>query len=232
MATFDDNCYDSSDESDDNRSGGAKILPLLLKVLKPCQTKDGKKKACCLASQNCNKTWAWRRDKQRTLCHAANCKSIPSALQLEAEAEILKMAGGAKIHIEHEGAVSEEDAKPNVVEIQEADMRAHKKTKIPLTQATNFVKLFKKEGKEQLKENGNEALMRFITCAGVAPRVVDSKEFCEFCSTLNTSFIPPCTTNLSEYLISREAIKILHATYTLLQKERDLTMTYDGGSIA
>lgn len=83
-----------SDEDGDDRSGGGKLLPLLLEISKPFRTADGKKKVRCLASAGCHATWSWPRSKDRILKHAMSCSYLAAldggALVTQAITELAK----------------------------------------------------------------------------------------------------------------------------------------------
>jgi hypothetical protein len=52
LAGTEDSDYSSEDESDDDRKGGQKLLPLLMNVSKPCHRKgETKKIAHCIGSK-------------------------------------------------------------------------------------------------------------------------------------------------------------------------------------
>lgn len=243
MASFEDHRYISSEESADERGSGAKLLPLLEKISKPCRFKDNtpKKKVRCIASRTCGKTWSWPRNRQRIIKHAAHeCKGIPKDLRREAVEYLAKKAKGPKAEIEHSGAVSDAEIDDSEIEIVEPEKivemgPARKKVKtsgsVATSQLAKFTKSYVTEGRKVLKEKADHALMLFVTCTGIPPRVIDSKEFRDLCSTLNPSYNLPCASTLSEMLIPDEAAKILTAIHEFLRKERDLTITFDGGKI-
>ncbi|KAG6376570.1 hypothetical protein JVT61DRAFT_1548 [Boletus reticuloceps] len=96
LTTFDDSDYDESGESDDNRTGGARTLPLLYKVSKPCRphqptksqidpkTGNAKKMVRCLASGGCGSAWVWPRIRNHILAHSKDCNYLPADLRREA----------------------------------------------------------------------------------------------------------------------------------------------------
>lgn len=77
MSTTDDPRYEDLDERDDNRTGGVKISPILLKVSRRCYRVDDPKQKVmfrCVASAGCNGHWAGpNRDKARVLKHVVDC---------------------------------------------------------------------------------------------------------------------------------------------------------------
>jgi hypothetical protein len=65
LVNTEDPVFTPADEDGDERLGGRKLDPLLLKISKPCLNTDGKKLVCCLASAGCWTTWVWPRAKDR-----------------------------------------------------------------------------------------------------------------------------------------------------------------------
>ena len=113
LTSFDDPKYLSSDEELDDRVGGAKMTPVLLKVSKPVRAvkeqerldeqtgiatafmeKTGKKRVRCIASAACGRTWNWPRNRQRILSHAKECSWVPAELRRESRDVLAKLALG------------------------------------------------------------------------------------------------------------------------------------------
>lgn len=232
MTDFGDSRYISSDESDDNRRSGAKMLPLLKLISKPCR-QNGIKLVRCIASKLCGTTWAWKRNKQRILSHAAHeCKSVPSDLRQRAREYLSDKAKGPAIELGQDREVSDTGT-DDVVLIVEGPTPPTKPKRSGTSSGSQstLARPFLKEGRKLFKENADHKLMLLITCAGIPPRVADSTEFRAFCNALKPDWTPPCASTISEALIPDEAAKILTAMYRYLGKQRDLTITFDGGKI-
>jgi hypothetical protein len=88
-----------------------------------------------------------------------------------------------------------------------------------------------REGRKALQDRGDHALLVFVTCCGIPPKVVDAQEFKSFVSTLNTNYLPPSESTLRDTLIPEEAAKIHRAVINYLQGCRNLTITFDGGKL-
>jgi hypothetical protein len=92
-------------------------------------------------------------------------------------------------------------------------------------------KEFFREGRRNLQDAGDHALVLFVACNGLPPSVVSSKEFKNFVSTLNLDYVPASETTLSEHLIPDMAANIHQETIKYLRTCRDLTITFDGGKL-
>jgi hypothetical protein len=90
---------------------------------------------------------------------------------------------------------------------------------------------FVKEGRKVFQDKADHALLVFVTCCGIPPKVVDSREFKSFVSVLNTSYKPPSETTLRDNLIPDEAANINVAVIQYLKGCRNLTITFDGGKL-
>lgn len=229
LLSFEDTRYPSEIESGDERSGGVRLLPLLLKMSKPYRTSEGKKRVRCIASSHCNTTWAWPRSRQRLLDHAAHdCKAIPQEWRTEA-IEHLAAKGRSPVKMPRSGG---DDLGSDVEEVPPPQKKSKKDagdSSGPMQ--TTLGSVFAKKGAQTFKKDAHRKLMLFVTCAGIPPRVIDSAEFKAFCGTLNAKYTPPCSTTISQTLIPDEAAAIYINIIAFLQTQRDLTISYDGGKI-
>lgn len=188
LLSFEDTCYPSDTESDDERTGGGKMLPLLLMISKPCQVP---KKVWCIASSYCNTTWVWPRARQRILDHTAHdCKAVPQEWRISALEHLASkgQARQAKMPRPEEEAGSD-------VELLE-DPPQQKKTKKDMgsgsgSKQSTLGSAFSDKGAQTFKKDAHRKLMLFVTCAGVAPHVIDSPEFKAFCGFLSPQYTLP-----------------------------------------
>ena len=65
--------------------------------------------------------------------------------------------------------------------------------------------------------------------SGIPPTVVDSSDFKQYTSTLNSAYKLPSSTTLSQKLIPEEATKILRGMIEFLKACRNCTISFDGG---
>lgn len=201
---------------------------LLLEISRPYmkETDSGKpkKRVRCLGSKGCHTTWKWPRARQRIFKHAKDCKYLPNSLHRRVCNEMAKNAAGPEAQII--GTDSESGAEGH------GTKRARTEPAIAATSksGTTF-KPFFREGKKALQNNADHALLLLITCCGVPPNVVSSKEFRNFVSVLNPDYHSPSESTLSDRLIPDEAANIDRATISYLKTCRNLTITFDGGKL-
>jgi hypothetical protein len=95
----------------------------------------------------------------------------------------------------------------------------------------NFAEVYQTEGKKDLREKADRALVEFIICCGVPPHVLQKKEFQHFVNILNGKYLPPSRTTFEDSLVPSYAAKIRIAIIDHLQKSRDLMLSFDGGKL-
>jgi hypothetical protein len=61
------------------------------------------------------------------------------------------------------------------------------------------------EGRKALKEKANKALIEFIVCCGIPPRIIQHKKFKNFLNVLNGNYIHPSCTTFEDSLVSSYA---------------------------
>jgi hypothetical protein len=228
--------YSTASESDDNRVGGAKLHGLLKEISVPYwqKVKEGekKKRVRCLGSKGCGITWKWPRARQRIFKHAKDCQYLPVGLHRKVRDEMAKNAVGPKAQVEVDNNGEASETEVEVVETGRGLKRA--KTDSAITSTLNSGKAFGgfvREGRKALQDRATHALLLFITCCGVPPKVVDSLEFKNFVSVLNSDYSPPSETTLSDRYIPDEAANVDTATIAYLKTCRNLTITFDGGKL-
>jgi hypothetical protein len=187
----------------------------------------------CAGSKGCKKTWTYPRARGRIFTHAQDCAYLGPTLQAQARNEKAKGSAGPRASIlsSNGRTDTEDDAQDSLRVVKRA------KTEPAIASSSNqgtgnsMLATFVKTGRKELKNNADHALLLFITCNGIPPSVINSREFKRFCSTLNTSYDPPSETTLSEKLIPAEAANIHCAVIQYLQTRQDLTITFDGGKL-
>jgi hypothetical protein len=238
LSDFEDSAYASAEEDPDERKGGAKTLPLLLKVSKPCykanaaddDTEKHRKYARCLASKACKTKWAWPRPRQRILGHAAGCRYLPSHLQDAAAAYLADRASGPPAvipQIRSRDTISDSDEELG------SKLKRTKATSSLSRHATLdvFVEGGRQQARKKLKAEADNALLLFIVCNTLSPNIIDSREFKALTKVLNADYVPASATTLGDTLVPNEAAKVNAAVITHLKGCRNLTITYDGGKI-
>ncbi|KAG2131337.1 hypothetical protein DEU56DRAFT_953870 [Suillus clintonianus] len=180
-------------ETDNLRASGAKSHPLLLEGTRRCyKVPEGE----CIGSKHCGTTWNMPRARDRIMAHLSKCTHIDESIQERALKTLAASSKGPKLRI------------PNPEPSQAADSEepddSGSKTK-PSRPSTKPLQSFVRKGRE---ENGDHAVMKFIVCCGVPPTIVDSLEWKELISVLNSNYHSPSSTTLTRNLIIKEAAKI------------------------
>ncbi|KIJ07798.1 hypothetical protein PAXINDRAFT_89809 [Paxillus involutus ATCC 200175] len=237
LTSFDDPNYQDLLEMDDNRGKGIKILPLLLKVSRRCQKKnlgagDSKPERAltrCIGSRGCNTIWAFPRNRQRVLAHTSKCNWLPSDVREAALEHLGGNAVGPAAIISPDSTVSHRAATKSQID-NTVTVTTHQKAGQTGSGSSNTMfKSYVTEGRQELKDKVDYAVMRFIVCCGIPPTTVDSDEFKTMVTTLNPRYPPPSSSTLTAKLIPNEAAKISLATKNYLATCRHLTITFDGG---
>lgn len=209
------------------RASGAKTANILFDISRMCIKKsDGIPYIRCLASKTCKYTaQGHKRAKGRLLKHAADCKSLPSKLQLNA---IIELAGSQSIPGPGQGKHS--SISTSTLESQPFAKKA--KTKLAGSEIkTPQHAYYHSAGSKNLKETADYNAMLMITCNDIPHHFVDSHEFKAFCSTLNTDYSPLTRSVLVDRLIPAEAARIKIAVDSHLRLCWNLTISFDGGGI-
>jgi hypothetical protein len=186
-------------------------------------------------------TWKYPRAKGRIFKHAKNC----GYLQMEPRRGIMKemagqAVGGTAMVKGGGGNGAEPDAgseDSDIGDIKDAAPPAKRLKALTTDAAASGSKSkggmegFVRAGRMALQKKADHALLVFVTCCGIPPKVVDSREFKSFVSTLSTDYAPPSETTLRDTLIPVEAANIHLAVLEYLKGCRDLTIAFDGGKL-
>jgi hypothetical protein len=86
-------------------------------------------------------------------------------------------------------------------------------------------------GKQVLKEKADTALVEFIICCGIPPRVLEKKQFKHWVNLLNGNYLPPSRTTFEDSLVPRYAATLRVVVIDYLKTCRDLMLTFDGGKL-
>jgi hypothetical protein len=172
------------------------------------------------------------------------CNLTTAAGQLSKESPILEMAdkvvggmvavkGGGGNRSEAEAGSEDSD----VVEVKDAapPMKRIRATQADAAASGSKLKGgmegFVRAGRKALQDRADHALLVFVTCCGIPPKVADAREFKAFVSALCTDYVPPSETTLRDKLIPDEAANIHRTVINYLRGCRDLTITFDGGKL-
>jgi hypothetical protein len=86
----------------------------------------------------------------------------------------------------------------------------------------NFAQVYQTEGKKELKEKADRALVEFIICCGIPPHVLQKKHFRHFVNVLNGKYLPPSRSTFEDSLVPTYAATIRLAIINHLKESRDL----------
>lgn len=233
LSTYEDPAYMDLPEINDKRGSGMKILPLLLKVSQRCQKKMEEKptdRVRCIGSKGCAQTWAHPRNRQRILAHASKCNWLPTELREAALEQMANNAIGPVAEITPSASTSRHSlahGSPTMANNNTYTPSASPPEKNPA--AKKMFHAYVTEGRQELKDKADFAVMQYIVCCGIPPKTVDADEFKFMISTLNSRYQPPSSSTLSSKLIPNEAAKLSLAAKQHLAKCHHLTITFDGG---
>ncbi|KAG1891160.1 hypothetical protein F4604DRAFT_1989120 [Suillus subluteus] len=216
-----DTRYIDLPETDNLRASGAKTHPLLLEGTRRCYKVP---EVRCIASKHCGTTWKMPRARDRIIAHLSKCTHLDEDMQERVSKFLAASSKGPKLQIPDLEPPTEMGADAEVIVV--TDVLADSRTK-----PTEPLQSFVRQGRLNLKESGDHAVMKFIVCCGVPPTVVDSSEWKELISVLNSNYQSPSSTKLTGNLIIKEASKISEGIKEYLGKARHLTITFDGGKI-
>lgn len=227
-----------------SRESGAKTHHLLLQLTRLCTIAntidggDGGQRVRCIASAKCSGVWKGKRAKARILKHAKNCGYLPTelctaAMQLLASKAAIDPANDdddSDMNSHERGSDDENDS--------DATLDPHSKTAsnkrhfaVTGTARNPIFKSFMMQGQQNLKAKADKVLMLLLVCNGLPPTVIDSAEFKRYSEILNSQYIPPSSTTMNDSLIPVEAARTELEVVRFLKKQRNLTISFDGGKI-
>jgi hypothetical protein len=90
---------------------------------------------------------------------------------------------------------------------------------------------YRTEGRKALEEKANKALIEFIVCCGIPPRIIQHQKFKNFVNVLNGNYVPPSRTTFEDSLVPSYAAATRLTVINHLKKCRDMTLTFDGGKL-
>ncbi|KAK6987977.1 ribonuclease H-like domain-containing protein [Favolaschia claudopus] len=243
-----DPLYVDIPEEDDDRTGGRKIDPLLLKISKLWKDEDEKIHVRCLASAGCRTTWAYPRNKQRILRHAMGCGWLAAidsgSLVAEAIAQLKQKDPGLLDRLnaqmglpskrqrdesEPNGSSGSNDAPP-LKRVKSTPQPSQPPAAEASQSAGPFGK-YQTEGRKQLNQKVNDALVELIVCCGLRPRLIGRDEFKKLINSLNPTYNVVSRTQFEDSLAPSYAASVRVAVLDYLATCRHLTLSADGGKL-
>lgn len=162
----------------------------------------------------------------RILRHARHCCDLSAELRKKANDWSASESLGAKVGALPQPdvvmAVSGKDAPAASSPSQSSATSSTSVTKSPLLQ------LSVASGRKDVHDKVNHKILKLICVRGLVPSVVDASEFHDFTSSLNPRYTPPASTTFTTTLTPAEAAHVRKLQIDALQKERNLTLSYDG----
>ncbi|KAJ7513225.1 ribonuclease H-like domain-containing protein [Mycena galericulata] len=247
----------TASESEDERTGGRKLDPLLLKISKPYYRKsDGKKAVRCLASAGCKTTWSWPRAKGRILKHAMGCAHLATfdggtlveasiaalAQKNPSLLENLNTKFGIQPKRSHDVMESESSPPTEAPPLKRSKTMASTSSGVSTParaesdlrgSTQNHVTKYRTEGRKALEKKVNDALVEFFVCCGVAPRIIGREEFKHLVNTLSQgNYNPVSRTTFEDALVPAYAANVRIAMKEYLCTCFFLTISFDGGNLA
>lgn len=95
----------------------------------------------------------------------------------------------------------------------------------------NTLSGYQTEGKKELKEKADQALLKLIVCCGIPPHILQKPHFRDFVNILNGRYLPPSRTTFEDNLVPSYAAAIHVAIIEHLKKSRNLQLSFDGGKL-
>lgn len=89
---------------------------------------------------------------------------------------------------------------------------------------------FTNAGRKQLQTKLDHSIMKLICVAGLVPHILDSPEWKEFMAIANPKYHPTPSDKFEDVIIPNEAAFVRKQVTEILQKEENLTLTFDGNS--
>ncbi|RDB28214.1 hypothetical protein Hypma_001371 [Hypsizygus marmoreus] len=109
-----------------------------------------------------------------------------------------------------------------------AQKKPAQSNQLDLTQLRKAGGKRKEEEMKHFQLKVDHVIMRLICIRGLIPNVIDSAEWKELMTTLNSRYKPTSADVFADSYIPREAVHVRNQQIELLRKERNLTLTFDG----
>ncbi|KAF9000851.1 hypothetical protein BDQ17DRAFT_1327507 [Cyathus striatus] len=254
-----DKNYIDTPEPVDNRKGGQRWNSLLVKATWLCYhvDKPDTPLAHCVASSGCRTQMAVPRDLTRWLNHIATCgylatwdpigftqaallalKKLNKDLSGELQEKWNKSMDPEKCsHSETSASSIPQPMKHSrTLEVSFSNEDIVESSKISLkpgmkSSSGSLATVFQTEGRIQLKDKVNQALIEMVICHGIPPHNLTKDKFKEFTTALNSAYILPSKTTFEMSLVPKYAANAQILIHEHLQKFQDLTLTFDGGML-
>ena len=155
--------------------------------------------------------------------HAMSCRYLSSNLKELAKDYAAQSSLGATLD-------SSTTSSADIGSIKPTNSRASRLTGTAVPSEKSITLDFTNAGRKQLQAKLDHCIMKLICVSGLMPRVLDSPEWKEFMATANPKYHPTPSDKFEEEIIPNEAAFVRKQVVEILQKEENLTLTFDGNS--
>lgn len=169
----------------------------------------------------CGYTWS-SRAVDRVIRHVKDCHKVSDELKQIATAEYLAFAPSTKLAVlvanNEARAAAEPDQKKAKLDVEEEGKES------------GLVTMAKRLGKEERHTRLNLAIVRLFCARGLPTFLAESEEWTDVFYIADPTYSPPSREMLEYKLIPAEQVWVIAQQTALLQKEENLTISYDGGT--
>jgi len=197
-------------------------------IIKYRHSDTGKDYYGCIA-KGCYWYRAGNAQVTRVSKHAVSCRNLSSDLKELAKDYAAQSSLGAALDLSTTArtainiSTGSESAKP-------MNSKPMKLMAVPSESKKSFALDFTNAGRKQLQTKLDHCIMKLICVAGLVPRILDSSEWKEFMATANPKYHPTPSDKFEEEIIPNKAAFVRKQVMEILQKQENLTLTFDGNS--
>ena len=216
--------------------------------VKAKKEKDPDVRVRCIGSVGCKTTWATPRSQIRVFGHVKSCKWVPKLLRKQvmmlmakdslgdiAEAlDTSESEGDSLLEKEEEsinGRGDESATDSTSAEPGAKRQKSSRGTIVKPSRSKSVHQLATQGGKQAVKARADFALLLFLCCNCLPPRVVDSIQFKNLVKVLHPWYKAPHSSTIADNLVPTEANRVRVLQIAYLKTCRDLTISFDGGKI-
>jgi len=179
--------------------------------------------SCVGARDGCDFIRAGNPQRDRILPHAGHCRFLDDDLRSIADGTSAEKSLGSKLG---SGSVTPATA-PN--SDAEDDVPATKRIKVSRAPSQLEVDVTT-HGAKLLRDKVDHCIMKLICVNGLVPNILDSENWRELMGLLNHRYKVTSAAEFSEKIIPNEAAHVRKLMMERLQKENNLTLSFDGNS--
>jgi hypothetical protein len=191
-------------------------------IVKYTHADTGKDYYGCVA-KGCHWYRAGNAQVSRILKHTISCRYLSGNLKELAKDYAAQSSLGAALDSSMTSSATTADLSTGSIK------HAPSKTTAVLSKKS-LVLDFTNAGRKELQAKLDHSIMKLICVAGLVPHVLDSPEWKEFMAIANPKYHPTPSDKFEDVIIPNEAAFVRKQVTEILQKEENLTLTFDGNS--